>query len=144
MQESLSHINLKISEVIFINRSQLESNINILCRWFVVFRYPLNLQNSISSTKYILTPLVYHKKKSRFFTPICSLCLLPHNLLSFGSLGTKINKSKSVAFTMHSNYIFQTQEAVKILKTKQNKTMIIISWVAMQIRTNCGQYKDMK
>jgi len=80
----------------------------------------------VSSTKYILTPLVYHtKKKSRLFTLISSLRLLPHNLLSFGSLGTEINKSKS-AFAAHSNYNFQTQELINILKTKQNKTTITI------------------
>jgi hypothetical protein len=63
-------------------------------------------------------------------------------LLSFGSLGTEINKSKSVAFAAHYN--FQTQESINILKTKQNKTMITISRVAMQIRTDCGRNEDMK
>jgi hypothetical protein len=65
----------------------------------------LNLQNLVSSTKYILTPLVYHKKKIKVFYS-SSVHLLPHNLLSFGSLGTEINKSKSVAFAAHSNYNF--------------------------------------
>jgi hypothetical protein len=69
---------------------------------------------------------------------------LPHNLLSFGSLGTKINKSKLVAFTAHSNYNFQTQESLLILKTKQNKITITISRVAMQIHTNCGRNEDTK
>jgi hypothetical protein len=124
--------------------SQLESYISVLCCWFVVFRHSLNLQNLVSSTKYILTPLVYHTKKSRLFTLISSLRLLPHNLLSFGSLGTKINKSKSVAFAAHSNYNFQTQESINILKTKQNKTTITILRVAMQIRTNCGRNEDTK
>jgi hypothetical protein len=41
---------------------------------------------------------------SRGSHQICSLCLLPHNLLSFGSLGTEINKSKSAAFAVQSNY----------------------------------------
>jgi len=41
---------------------------------------------------------------SRGSHQICSLRLLPHNLLSFASLGTKINKSKSVAFAVQSNY----------------------------------------
>jgi hypothetical protein len=65
-------------------------------------------------------------------------------LHSCGSLGNKINKSKSVAYAAHSNYDFQTQEAIKILKTKQNKTTITISRVAMQIHTNCGRYEDTK
>jgi hypothetical protein len=69
---------------------------------------------------------------------------LPHNLLSFGSLGTKINKSKLVAFAAHSNYNFQTQESLLILKTKQNKFTITISRVAMQIHTNCGRNEDTK
>jgi hypothetical protein len=60
-------------------------------------------------------------------------------LLSFGSLGTEINKSKSVAFAAHSNYNFQTQESINILKTKQNTTTIMILRVAMQICTNCGR-----
>jgi len=78
--------------------SQLKSYVIVLCSWFVVvFKHSLNLQNLVSSTKYILTPLVYHPKKSRLFTLINSLRLLPHNLLSFGYLGTEINKSKSVA-----------------------------------------------
>jgi hypothetical protein len=81
------------------------------------------------------------KKKSRLFTLISSLRLLPHNLLSFDSLGTEINKSKSVAFAAHSNYNIQTQESINILKTKQNKTTITISRVAMQIHTNCGRNK---
>ena len=106
--------------------SQLESYVSVLCRWFVVFRHSLNLQNLVSSTKYIFTPLVYHtKNKSRLFTLISSLRLLLYNLLSFGSLGTEINKSKSVAFAAHSNYNFQTQESINILKTKQNKTQFI-------------------
>ena len=82
-----------------------------------------NITSMFSSTKYILTPLVYHtKQKSRLFTLLSSLRLLPHNLLSFGSLGTEINKSKSVAFAAHSNYNFQTQEAKKYTenKAKQN------------------------
>jgi hypothetical protein len=58
------------------------------------------------------------------------------------SLGTKINKLKSVAFVLHSNYNFQTQESINILKTKQNKTMI--SRVTLQIRTNCGLNEDTK
>ena len=70
---------------------------------------------------------MYHTKKSRLFTLISSLRLLPHNLLSFGSFRTKINKSKLVAFTVHLDYDFQPQEAIKILKTKQNKTTIRIS-----------------
>ena len=45
------------------------------------------------------TSSVSHKKKSRLFTLISSLRLLPHNLLSFGSLGTEINKSKSINIT---------------------------------------------
>ena len=45
---------------------------------------------------------------------------------------------------MHSNYDFQTQEAINILKTKQNKTTIMISQVAMQIHTNCGRNEDTK
>ena len=103
------------------------------------------MQNLVSSTKYILTPLVYHTKKSRLFTLISSLRLLPHNMLSFGSLGTEINKSKSVvAFAAHSNYNFQTQESINILKTKQNNTTITILRVAMQIRTNCGRNEDTK
>jgi hypothetical protein len=121
-----------------------KSYFSVLCRWFVVFRYALNLQNLICSIKYILTPLVYHTKKSRFFSVISSLRLLPHNLLSFGSLGTKINKSKSVAFAALSNYNFQTQEWIIILKTKQNKTTITISRVAMQSRMNCGRNEDTK
>jgi len=32
----------------------------------------------------------------------------------------------------------------KYTKNKQNKTMIMISQVVMQIPTNCGQNKDMK
>jgi len=103
------------------------------------------MQNLVSSTKYILTPFVYHKKKkSRLFTLISSLRLLPHKLLSFGSLGTEINKSKLVAFTAHSDYNFQTQESINILKTKQIKTKIMISRVTMQIRMNCGQDEDTK
>ena len=51
-----------------------------------------------------------------------------------GSLGTEINKSKSVAFAAHSNYTFQTQESMQIIWTKQNKTTIMILRVAMQIR----------
>jgi hypothetical protein len=90
------------------------------------------------------TSSVSHKKKSRLFTLISSLRLLPHNLLSFGSLGTEINKSKSVAFAAHSNYNFQTQESINILKTKQNKTTIMILRVAMQICTNCGRNEDTK
>jgi hypothetical protein len=56
-------------------------------------------------------------QKSRIFTLIYSLCLLPHNLLSFGSLGIKINKSKSEAFAAQSTYNFHTQETINILKT---------------------------
>jgi hypothetical protein len=63
-------------------------------------------------------------------------------LLSFCSLGTKIKKSKSVAFAAHSNYNFQTQESINILKTKQKETTI--SRVAMQIRANSGQNEDTK
>jgi hypothetical protein len=75
---------------------------------------------------------VYHKKKNQgLLTLISSLRLLPHNLLSFDSLKTEINKSKSVAFTAHSNYNFQTQESINILKTKQNKPTIMILRVAM-------------
>jgi hypothetical protein len=85
---------------------------------------------------------VYHKKKSRLFTLISSLRLLSHNLLSFCSLGTEINKSKSVAFVAHSNYNFQTQESINILKTKQKETTI--SRVAMQIHMNSGQNEDAK
>jgi len=59
-------------------------------------------------------------------------------LAFFWFLGTEINKSKSVAFAAHSNYNFQTQESINILKTKQNKTKITILRVAMQIHTNCG------
>ena len=44
---------------------------------------------------------------------------------------------------MQSNYNFQTQESINILKTKQNKTTIKISRVAMQIRTNYGRNEDM-
>ena len=73
-----------------------------------------------------------------------SLRLLPLNLISFGSFGTKINKSKSLCFTTHSNHDLQTQEVIKILKTKQNKTTNTISRVAMQIRKNYGQYEDTK
>jgi hypothetical protein len=73
-----------------------------------------------------------------------SLRLLPHNFLSFGSLGTEINKSKSVAFAAYSNYNFQTQESINTLKTKQNKTTIMILRVEMQIRTNCGRNEDTK
>jgi hypothetical protein len=47
--------------------SQLESYVSVLCSWFVVFRHSLNLQNLVSSTKYIITPLVYHKKKIKAF-----------------------------------------------------------------------------
>jgi hypothetical protein len=83
---------------------QLENNVSILCHWFVVFRHSLNLWNLVSST--IPTPLMFHTK-SRLFILICSLCILPHNLLPFGSLGTEINKSKSVAFTSQSNYNFR-------------------------------------
>jgi hypothetical protein len=83
---------------------------------------------------------MYHTKKSRLFTLISSPRLLPHNLLSFGSLGTKIKISKSVA--AYSNYNFQTQESINILKTKQNKTTIMISRVAMQIYMNCGRNED--
>ena len=93
---------------------------------------------------YILTTLMYHTKISRFFTLISSLRLLPLNLVSFGSFGTKFNKSKSLCFAAHSNHDFQTQEAIKILKTKQNKTTNTISRVAMQIRTNYGRYEDAK
>jgi hypothetical protein len=63
-------------------------------------------------------------------------------LLSFGSIGTEINKSKSVAFEAYSNYNFLTQESINILKRKQNETTVMISRVAMQIRTNCGKIKD--
>jgi hypothetical protein len=111
--------------------SKLESDVSVLCCWFVFFRHSLNLQTLVSSTKYILTPLVYHtKKKSRashsnkFTTPFTSQ-------LTFDSLKTEINKSKSVAFTAHSNYNFQTPESINILKTKQNKTTIMILRVAM-------------
>jgi len=47
--------------------SQLESYISVLCRWFIVFRHSLNLQNLVTITKYTLTPLVYHKKKIKAF-----------------------------------------------------------------------------
>jgi hypothetical protein len=57
-------------------------------------------------------------------------------LLTFGSLGTEINKSKSVALAVQSNYNVQTQESINILKIKQNETTITISQVAMQIHTN--------
>ena len=57
-----------------------------------------------------------------------------------GSLGTEINKSKSVAFAAHSNYNFQTQESIN-KKTKQNKTTIMILRVAMQIRTIVDETK---
>jgi hypothetical protein len=43
---------------------------------------------------------------------------------------------------MQSNYNTQTQESINILKTRQNKTMITISRVAMQICTNCGRNED--
>jgi hypothetical protein len=65
-------------------------------------------------------------------------------LAFFWFLGTEINKSKSVAFAAHSNYNFQTQESINILKTKQNKTKITILRLAMQIHTNCGRNKDTK
>jgi len=83
-------------------------------------------------------------QNSRFFTLISSLCLLPHNLLSFCLLGTEINKSKSIDFSTQSNYNFQTQESINILKTKQKKTTITISRVAMLIRMNCGRNEDTK
>jgi hypothetical protein len=57
-------------------------------------------------------------------------------LLTFGSLETEINKSKSVALAVQSNYNVQTQESINILKIKQNETTITISQVAMQIHTN--------
>jgi hypothetical protein len=50
-----------------------------------------------------------------------------HNLLSFGSLRTEINKSKLVAFTESNN--FQTQESKKYIenKAKQNYDYDIVS-----------------
>jgi hypothetical protein len=44
---------------------------------------------------------------------------------------------------VQSNYNFQTQESINILKTKQNKTTITISQIAMQICTNYGRNEDM-
>jgi hypothetical protein len=83
-------------------------------------------------------------QNSRFFTLISSLCLLPHNLLSFCLLGTEINKSKSIDFSTQSNYNFQTQESINILKTKQKKTKITISRLAMLIRMNFRRNEDTK
>ena len=91
------------------------------------------MAQNISSHLSCITP----KKQLRFFTLISSRHLLPHHLHSFGSLGTRINKSKLIAFAMHSNYNFKTQESINILKTKQNKTTIMTSRVAIQIRMNC-------
>jgi hypothetical protein len=68
-------------------------------------------------------------QKSRFLTLLCSQRLVPHNLLSFGSLGMKINKSNSIVFAAQSNYKSQTQESITILKTRQNETTITISQV---------------
>ena len=68
----------------------------------------------------------------------------PLSLTHFGSLGTGINKLKSVAFTAQSNYNVQTQESINILKTKQNKTTITISRVTMQIYTNYGRNEAKK
>jgi hypothetical protein len=65
-------------------------------------------------------------------------------LFYFGSLGTEINKSKFVTFAAQSNYNFQTQESINILKTKHNETTIMISRVAMQIHTNYGQKEEAK
>ena len=72
------------------------------------------IKANISENNY-LTP------RSRLFTLLSSLRLLPHNLLSFGSLGTEINKSKSVAFATHSNYNFQTQEAKQYTENKPKR-----------------------
>jgi hypothetical protein len=51
----------------------VESYVSVLCYWLVVFKHSLNLQNLVSITKYILTPLVYHTKTSRLFTLLSSL-----------------------------------------------------------------------
>jgi len=45
---------------------------------------------------------------------------------------------------VQSNYNCQTQESINIQKTKQNKTTITISRVAMQIHTNCRRHEDTK
>jgi len=86
---------------------------------------------------------VFHIK-SRFFTLKNSLRLLPHNLLSFSSFKTEnpINPSQRL---WKCNPIMNVDSRInKYTKNKQNKTMIMISQVAMQIPTNCGQNEDMK
>jgi hypothetical protein len=85
----------------------------------------------VSNIKYILTPLVFHIKIKVFHSNKLTM-LFTSQLAFLGSLRTGTNKSKSVAFVLQSNYNFQTQESINILKTKQNETTIMISWVAMQ------------
>jgi len=50
--------------------SQSESDVSVLCQWFVLFRHYLNMQNLVSSTKYIITPLVFHTKIKAFQSDI--------------------------------------------------------------------------
>ena len=95
----------------------------------------------VCSTGYILTPIVFHTKIKVNSNKLSTLFT---SKLAFFSFGTEINKSKLVAFAAQSKYNFQIQESINILKTKQNKTMIMISQVAMQIRTNCARNEDTK
>ena len=78
------------------------------------------------STKYIFAPLMFHTKIKVFHSNMLTTPFTSQ-LVFFWFLGTEINKSKSVAFTAQSNYNFQTQESINILKTKQNETTIMIS-----------------
>jgi hypothetical protein len=123
--------------------SQLESDVSVLCCWFVVFRHYLNLQNLVSSTKYIFTPMVFHTKFKVFHSNKLPMPFTTW-LAFFLFIRNWINKSKSIDFSTQSNYNFQTQESINILKTKQKKTKITISRLAMLIRMNCGRNEDTK
>jgi hypothetical protein len=99
--------------------SQVESDVSVLCWWFVDFIYSFNLQKLIRSTKYIWTILVFHTKIKVFHSNKLTTSFTSQ-LAFFWFFRNWNHQIKVSSLATQSNYNSQTQE-LKYTETRQNK-----------------------
>jgi hypothetical protein len=92
----------------------------VTCHSIPTWLYQQKLVSGIKNIPYI----AHVSLKIRFFTPINSLCLLPHNLLSFGSFKTKNTTNQVIDLCNAFKLWILTPESVNILKTSKTKLQL--------------------